>query len=39
MEILIDSYVYDELKKHGEKNKVPMSMVATKAIKQYLNAE
>ncbi len=39
MEILIDSYVYDELKEYCEKNKEPMSMIATKAIKQYLNAE
>ena len=36
MEITIDTYIYDDLKKLADETGEPISMLATKAIKQFL---
>ncbi|ALJ24002.1 hypothetical protein AO203_09600 [Lactobacillus gallinarum] len=37
MEVTIDAYTYDELKKYCERMNEPMSVIATKAIKKYVD--
>lgn len=39
MKILIDTTVFDELKEYAKKHEESMSMIATKAIKDYISAE
>ena len=39
MKIIIDTPVFDELTKYCKKTNEPISMVASKAIKQYINME
>lgn len=39
MEIIIDTPVYDELAKYCKKTNESLSMVASKAIKKYINME
>lgn len=36
MEVTIDAYVYDELKELADKTGEPISVLATKAIKKYM---
>ena len=38
MEITIDVYTYDELKDYCDRLNEPMSVIATKAIKKYIDA-
>ncbi|NRO03713.1 hypothetical protein [Lactobacillus helveticus] len=38
MEITIDAYTYDELKDYCDRLNEPMSVIATKAIKKYIDA-
>ena len=37
MEITIDAYTYDELKDYCDRLNEPMSVIATKAIKKYID--
>lgn len=37
MKIIIDAPIYDELAKYCKKHNEPISMVASKAIKEYLD--
>lgn len=37
MEVTIDAYTYDELKKYCEHMNEPMSVIATRAIKKYVD--
>lgn len=37
MEITIDAYTYDKLKDYSQKMNEPMSVIATKAIKKYID--
>ncbi|WP_173005495.1 hypothetical protein [Lactobacillus helveticus] len=37
MEITIDAYTYDELKDYCDRFNEPMSVIATKAIKKYID--
>lgn len=39
MEIIIDTPIYDELAEYCKKTNEPISMVASKAIKKYINME
>lgn len=39
MKIIIDTPVYDELAEYCKKTNDPLSMVASKAIKKYINVE
>lgn len=39
MKIIIDTPVYDELAEYCKKTNEPISMVASKAIKKYINME
>ena len=36
MKIIIDTPIYDELAKYCKKTNEPISVIATKAIKEYL---
>ncbi|MCO0806713.1 hypothetical protein NGA74_01890 [Lactobacillus helveticus] len=38
MEVTIDVYTYDELKNYCDRLNEPMSVIATKAIKKYIDA-
>lgn len=38
MKVIIDAYVYDELSKYCKEINEPASVVATKAIKKYLQS-
>lgn len=38
MEVTIDVYTYDELKDYCDRLNEPMSVIATKAIKKYIDA-
>lgn len=38
MEVTIDAYTYDELSKYCKDINEPVSVVATKAIKKYLQS-
>ena len=37
MEVTIDIYTFDKLKKYCERMNEPMSVIATRAIKKYIN--
>jgi hypothetical protein len=37
MEITIDTYIYDKLKDYSQRMNEPMSVIATKAIKKYID--
>lgn len=37
MEITIDTYTYDKLKDYSQRLDEPMSVIATKAIKKYID--
>lgn len=37
MEITIDAHTYDKLKDYSQKMNEPMSVIATKAIKKYID--
>lgn len=37
MEVTIDAYTYDELKKYCERMNESMSVIATRAIKKYID--
>ncbi|MBW7985178.1 hypothetical protein [Lactobacillus helveticus] len=37
MEVTIDIYTFDQLKKYCERMNEPMSVIATKAIKKYID--
>lgn len=37
MEITIDAYTYDKLKDYSQRMNMPMSVIATKAIKKYID--
>lgn len=37
MEITIDVYTFDQLKKYCERMNEPMSVIATRAIKKYID--
>lgn len=38
MEVTIDAYTYDQLKDYCQRMNEPMSVIATKAIKKYIDA-
>lgn len=38
MEVIIDAYTYDQLKVYCQQMNEPMSVIATKAIKKYIDA-
>lgn len=38
MEVTIDAYTYDQLKDYADRLNEPMSMIATKAIKRYIDS-
>lgn len=38
MEVTIDAYTYDQLKAYCQQMNEPMSVIATKAIKKYIDA-
>lgn len=38
MEATIDAYTYDQLKDYCQRMNEPMSVIATKAIKKYIDA-
>lgn len=38
MEVTIDIYAFDQLKKYCERVNEPMSVIATRAIKKYIDA-
>lgn len=38
MEVTIDVYAYDELKDYCDRLNEPLSVIATKAIKKYIDA-
>lgn len=38
MKIIIDTYTYDQLKDYCKRMNEPMSVIATKAIKKYIDA-
>ena len=38
MEVTIDAYTYDQLKDYCQRVNEPMSVIATKAIKKYIDA-
>lgn len=38
MEVTIDAYTYDKLKDYCNRMNEPMSVIATKAIKKYIDA-
>lgn len=37
MKVTIDTYIYDKLKEYCERMNEPMSVIATKAIKKYID--
>jgi len=37
MEVTIDAYTYDGLKEYSQRLDEPMSVIATKAIKKYVD--
>jgi predicted transcriptional regulator len=37
MEVTIDTYIYDKLKEYSRRLDEPMSVIATKAIKKYVD--
>lgn len=37
MEITIDTYIYDKLKDYSQRMNEPMSVIATHAIKKYID--
>lgn len=38
MEVTIDAYIYDKLKDYSRRLDEPMSVIATRAIKKYIDA-
>lgn len=38
MKVIIDTYTYDELKNYCDRLNEPVSVIATKAIKKYLQS-
>ena len=38
MKVIIDAYTYDKLKDYCNRLNEPMSVIATKAIKKYIDA-
>lgn len=39
MKVIIDTYTYDRLKNYCNKLNEPISVIATKAVKKYINAD
>lgn len=37
MKVIIDTYTYDELKNYCDRLNEPVSVIATKAIKKYID--
>lgn len=37
MKVIIDTYTYDKLKDYCDKLKEPISVIATKAVKKYID--